>query len=75
MAQVIVRNLHEATFETLKSSAARANKPLEQFLRETLDQAARTEKAAALDRLRRLAAMNPPTTVDATDLIREDRDR
>ncbi len=75
MGQLIVRNLQDATVETLRSGAERANKPLEQSVREILDEAARAQKAVILERLRRLAALNPPTTLDATDLIREDRDR
>lgn len=75
MGQLIVRNLQDATVETLRSGAERANKPLEQSVREILDEAARAQKEVVLERLRRLAALNPPTTLDATDLIREDRDR
>lgn len=75
MGQLIVRNLQDATVETLRSAAERASKPLEQSVREILDEAARAQKAVVLDRLRRIAALNPPTTIDATDLIREDRDR
>ncbi|MFN0024737.1 MAG: FitA-like ribbon-helix-helix domain-containing protein [Parvularculaceae bacterium] len=75
MGQVIIRNIDDAVIESLRSGAERANKPLEQSLREILGEAARADKAAVLERLRRLAAMNPATAIDATDLIREDRDR
>lgn len=75
MGQLIVRNLQDATVETLRAAAERANKPLEQSVREILDEAARAQKAVVLERVRRIAALNPPTTLDATELIREDRDR
>ncbi len=75
MGQVIIRNIDDAVIETLRGNAERANKPLEQSLREILGEAARADKAAVLERLRRLASMNPPTAIDATDLVRADRDR
>lgn len=75
MGQVIVRNLDDEVIARLKARAERAQKPLEQTLREILTDAARMDKAAALERIRRIRAMSPPTDVDATDLIREDRDR
>lgn len=75
MSQVIIRNIDKATIETLRASADRARKPLEQSLREILADAARAEKAAVLSHLRKIAAMSLPTDIDATALIREDRDR
>lgn len=75
MGQVIIRNIDDAIIETLRASADRASKPLEQALREILADAARADKAEVLSRLKKIAAMSPPTNLDATALIREDRDR
>lgn len=75
MGQVIIRNLDDSVIETLRASADRANKPLEQALREILAEAARADKVSAIARLKKIASMSPPTDLDATDLIREDRDR
>ncbi len=75
MGQVIIRNLDDSVIETLRASADRANKPLEQMLREILAEAARADKVSAIARLKKIASMSPPTDLDATDLIREDRDR
>lgn len=75
MGQVIIRNLDDAVLARLKARAERAKKPLEQTLREILTEAARMDKEAALERMRKIRAMSPPTDIDATALIREDRDR
>ncbi len=75
MGQVIIRNLDDGVVARLKERAARAKKPLEQALREILTEAAAPSKEEALERARRIRAMTPYTEIDATDLIREDRDR
>ena len=75
MGQVIIRNIDDAVLESLRARAERQKKPLEQSLRDTLADAARSEKRAALARLKAICDMGPATEIDATDLIREDRDR
>lgn len=75
MGQVIVRNLDDDVIEVLRAKAENAKKSLEQSLREILTDAAKPDKAALLEEIRRIRAMGPSTTIDATALIREDRDR
>ena len=76
MAQVLVRNLDEATVASLKAQAASKGHSLEQELREVLSAAATPSRqevrqlAAALRRRTR-----KPVSVDLEELIREDRDR
>ncbi|GAB4531467.1 MAG: hypothetical protein Kow00133_20080 [Amphiplicatus sp.] len=75
MGQAIVRNLDDNVLARLKTRAERLNKPLEQTLREILAEAARADKQSAIARLRQISDMGPAATIDAVDLIREDRDR
>ncbi len=75
MAQVVVRKLESHVLERLKRRAKRANKPLEQSLREILSKAAGPDPAEALARVRQFRSNLPYIDLDATDLIREDRDR
>jgi antitoxin FitA len=74
MKQILVRNLDDSLIERLKERARKADKSLEHSVREILTAAAkpsREEILAEIDRLREEAG---PVTLDATDLIREDRD-
>ncbi len=75
MGQVIIRNIDDAVLARLKEKAERASKPLEQTLREILADAARPTRDELLARMDKVRAMSTYTTLDATDLIREDRDR
>jgi antitoxin FitA len=74
MGEILVRNLDDSVIERLKARALKAGKSLEQTVREILTAAtkpSREEILAEMDRLREEAG---PVTLDATDLIREDRD-
>jgi antitoxin FitA len=74
MGQILVRNLDDSVIERLKQRALKADKSLEQTVRDILTEAAkpsREEVWAEIDRLRERVG---PVTLDATDLIREDRD-
>jgi antitoxin FitA len=74
MGQILVRNLDDSVIERLKQRALKADKSLEQTVRDLLTEAAKPSKEelwAEIDRLRESAG---PVTLDATDLIREDRD-
>ena len=75
MAQVIVRNLDDDVVERLKTTARAENKSLEQKLREILTDVSRPNKRELRRRAARIRAMSPKTDIDATDLIREDRER
>ena len=76
MAQVLIRNLDEATVTALKSKAAAKGRSLEQDLRLLLADVARptaeevVETAAAIRGLTKSGVQ-----VDLDALIREDRDR
>ena len=79
MAQILVRNLDDGVAERLKARALKAGKSLEQSVREILTEAAtpsREDVWAEIDRLREAARERAGGTVplDATALIREDRD-
>lgn len=76
VAQVIIRNLDEATVAAWKARAAANGNSLEQELRNLLVRSAKptpAERVAIADKIRK---MSPPITdIDITKLIREDRDR
>lgn len=75
MGQVVIRNIDDAVLARLKEKAERANRPLEQTLREILADAARPSKEELLAQLDAIRAQSVFSAIDATDLIREDRDR
>jgi plasmid stability protein len=68
MGQILVRDLDDRVIEQLKARALKADKSLEQTVREILVAAAKPSREEIL------AEMDRPVTLDATDLIREDRD-
>jgi plasmid stability protein len=76
MAQVLIRNLSNDVVERLRRRAAAKGHSLEQELREIVTAAAplsRAERVAIIDHFQALSKRRPKR--DATDLIREDRDR
>lgn len=76
MAQVLVRNLDEATVNALKARAAAHGRSLEQELRLLLTEAAqptREDVVRSAATIRRLQSKR--TSVDLEALVREDRDR
>ncbi len=76
MAQVLIRNLPDDVVERLKERAAGKGRSLEQELREIVTAAAPlgvAERLAIVDHFLALPKRRPKR--DATDLIREDRDR
>ena len=73
--QVIVRNLDPRVVSSLKERAKRAGRSLEQQLREILTRAARPGRAELLAEVDRIRAMSPPSVMDSTDILREDRSR
>lgn len=75
MGQVIIRNLDDAVIADLKRQAANANLSLEQFLRNLLSEKARADREAFLEFARGMRERSRPAWRDATELIREDRDR
>ena len=76
MAQVLIRNLSNDVVERLRKRAAAKGRSLEQELREIVTAAAPlsgAERVALIDHFQALSKRRPKR--DATDLIREDRDR
>jgi plasmid stability protein len=76
MAQILVRDLDPEVVERLKNRAKRDGRSLQAEVKLVLEQAARTDAAAA----RRLAAtirkrFKGRKVRDSADLVREDRDR
>jgi len=75
MAQVLVRNLDEATVTALKARAKAHGRALEQELRMILTAAARPTREEALARAAELRArMKPIEDFDVVEIIRRDRD-
>jgi len=75
MGQVIIRNLDDAVVASLKRMAGREEKSLEQFLREVLETRAREDREDFIEFARGMRERSRPAFRDATELIREDRDR
>ncbi len=79
MAQLIVRNLDDATYERLKQRAATQHRSLEAEVRLILEKAARERVVdivaarANADAIR--ASLEGQVHSDSAALIREDRDR
>lgn len=74
MGQILVRNLEDSVIERLKTRALKADKSLEQTVRDILTEATKPSKDelwAEIDRLRETAGR---VSLDATDIIRQDRD-
>jgi plasmid stability protein len=74
MGQIIVRNLDDPLVERLKAKARQKGQSLEQTVRDILREAARPCRREIIEDARRIRAMMPPSSLDSTDLIREDRD-
>jgi antitoxin FitA len=79
VGQVLVRNLDDTVIKRLKARALRANRSLEQTVREILTEAAqpgREEVLAGTDRIREAirARHGGDIDFDLTAAIREDRD-
>jgi plasmid stability protein len=76
MAQVIVRNLDEATIAALKARAAAHGRSLEQELRLLLDASARPTRRQVRQTAEAIRALGSGSvSLDLDELIREDRDR
>jgi antitoxin FitA len=79
MAQVVVREIGDATFAALKSRAKRHGRSLEAEIRLILSEAARHEDAkkvwAAIDRFHAKMKQSGRHFADSAVLIREDRER
>ena len=76
MAQVIIRNLDEATVSALKARAAARGNSLEEELRRLLAEAARPTRAQVRETAAAIRALGQQSVnSDLEELIREDRDR
>jgi plasmid stability protein len=74
MGQIIVRNLDDRVIARLKERAMKANQSLEQTVRDILSNAAKPSRQDVWREIDELRERAGPVTLDATDLIREDRD-
>jgi plasmid stability protein len=74
VGQIIVRNLEDGVIERLKVKARERGQSLEQAVREILAEAARPSRREIIEDARRIRARTPPSSLDSTELIREDRD-
>ncbi|NJM35910.1 MAG: hypothetical protein HC850_15835 [Rhodomicrobium sp.] len=74
MGQIIVRNLDDQVIARLKDRAAKSNQSLEQTVRDILRDAAKPSRKEILAEMERIAKQVGPVDLDATDLIRADRD-
>jgi plasmid stability protein len=74
MGQIIVRNLDDEVIARLKAKAEAANLSLEQSVRNILQAAAGPSRQELWLEIDRIRAMSPPSDIDSTALVREDRD-
>ena len=78
MAQILVRDLDDATVERLKKRAQANGRSLQAEVKMVLEQHARMEMAAfaaAADRIREELKATGRTFSDSAEIIREERDR
>lgn len=74
MGQILVRNLDDSVIEQLKARAIKADKSLEQSVRDILTGAAKPSKEEVWAEIDRLREATGYVSLDATDIIRQDRD-
>ena len=74
MADILIRNVDEATAARLKAKAKAAGKSVNETAREALETYLKPSKAEAWAEIDRIRAMSRYSDVDSTKLIREDRD-
>lgn len=76
MAQVLVRDLDDATVETLKRRARRKSRSLQAELKEILEDAASAEAFDTESELERIRSLFEGRSFnDSAELVREDRGR
>jgi plasmid stability protein len=74
MGQILVRNLEDGVIERLKARAVKADKSLEQTVRDILTEAAKPSREEIIAEMDRIRESIGPIDIDMTDWIREDRD-
>ena len=74
MGQILVRNLEDSVIERLKARALKANKSLEQTVRDILTEATKPSREEILADMARIRERIGPVDIDLTELIRQDRD-
>jgi antitoxin FitA len=74
MGQILVRNLEDSVIERLKARALKADKSLEQTVRDILTEAAKPSREEILAEMDRIRERIGPVDIDLTELIRQDRD-
>jgi plasmid stability protein len=75
MAQILVRNIEDSTFERLKRKASASGKSTEAFVRALIEREAGKDIGKAVAGLDRLRALTPKRLKDSSaDIIRQLRD-
>ena len=75
MGHIVIDNLDDAVVERLTARALATDQSLTQVVREILAAAARPSRDELLRRLDQIRAMSPPSDLDSTAIVRQDRDR
>ena len=74
MAQILIRNIDDATLETLKLRASQNGRSLQSEVKMILDQAAHVDlQTARLTAARIREKLKGRSTSDSADLLREER--
>ncbi len=75
VGQLLVRGLNDRIIRSLKERARRNGRSVEAEHRAILEDTLGVHEETFAERAARLRAEIPPSTLNSTDLIREDRDR
>ena len=75
MGHIVIDNLDDAVVERLTARALATDQTLTQVVREILAAVARPSRDELLRRLDQIRAMSPPSDLDSTAIVRQDRDR
>lgn len=74
MVDILVRNVEDEVARDLKAKATAEGISVNELARQALRKEVKPSRAEVIAELDRIRAMSPPSPVDSTTLIREDRD-
>jgi plasmid stability protein len=75
VGQILIRNLDDDLVNTLKLNAKAAGTSLEQYLRDLLAEKVQSERDEFIEFAKGMKERSKPAFMDATEIIRKDRDR